>query len=190
MTLYLIRHGHTLGTEERRYYGLTDYPLTEAGCAEIAANRDAGVYPAPENKRFITSRLSRTHETLEIIYGAVPYTESAEINEINMGIYEGKRHEELMTTTEYPLWLDTYSYEQPYPGGESAVQLRDRAVPYLRSLMNGGDTVVVCHGGVISAAMLAWFGNPDDSFYIWLPEPSRGFAVYCENGAPVSYAAL
>lgn len=190
MMLYLIRHGHTEGTENRLYYGVTDYQLTAAGRAEIAANRDAGIYPPPGGKLFFTSELSRTKDTLRIIYGDVPFSSSAAINEINMGDYEGHSHEELMNTPGYRKWLDHFTYELPYPGGESAGQLRARALPYLEALAAGGDAVVVCHGGVIGAVMQSWFGRIGDDFYQWLPAPSRGFAVKFENGAPAGYTAI
>ena len=36
MTIYLIRHGKTLGNLERRYMGVTDQPLCPQGRAALA----------------------------------------------------------------------------------------------------------------------------------------------------------
>ena len=69
MKLTLIRHGKTIGNEQRLYYGRMDLPLTEGGMRELQALR--GVHPKAE--RYYTSGMLRTEQSLRILYGDVPH---------------------------------------------------------------------------------------------------------------------
>ena len=71
-TLYLIRHGHTAGTEATLMYGATELPLTKDGLDEIAVYSDAGIYPDPNGAAVYTSGMIRALQTLAVMYGADP----------------------------------------------------------------------------------------------------------------------
>ena len=71
-TLYLIRHGHTAGTESALMYGATELPLTKDGLDDIAGYSDAGIYPDPEGAAVYTSGMIRALQTLAVMYGADP----------------------------------------------------------------------------------------------------------------------
>ena len=68
MTIYLIRHGKTEANEKHLYCGSTDLPLSKAGKEALQ-----GVHYDIKNVRFITSGMKRTNETLQMLFGDVPY---------------------------------------------------------------------------------------------------------------------
>ena len=51
-------------------------------------------------------------------------------------------------------------------------------------------SIVVCHGGVISAAMETFFPNERENFWQWIPDPGHGYTVYFEGGEAGSYTAF
>ncbi len=52
-------------------------------------------------------------------------------------------------------------------------------------------SIIVCHGGAISATMCHWFPSEDDkNFWKWTPDPGRGYTVEFENSEPVRYWKL
>ena len=61
-TIYLIRHGMTLGNSEKRYIGVTDEPLTESGKFELKQM----LYPKVD--MVFSSPMIRAVQTAEIIY--------------------------------------------------------------------------------------------------------------------------
>lgn len=81
-TLYLIRHGHTAGTESALMYGATELPVTEDGLTEIAGYSDAGIYPDPEGAAVFTSGMVRTLQTLAVMYGADPASVHVSLEDI------------------------------------------------------------------------------------------------------------
>ena len=68
MTIYLIRHGKTEANEKHLYCGSTDLPLSEAGRAELQ-----NLHYDIKNVRFLTSGMKRANESLQILFGDVPY---------------------------------------------------------------------------------------------------------------------
>ena len=69
--LYLIRHSITEGIERRLYYGATDLPLVESGWKLCQSLR--GSFDIPADVTYATTGMIRTRETLEGLFGKVPY---------------------------------------------------------------------------------------------------------------------
>ena len=69
MSIYLIRHGKTEANEKRLYCGRTDLSLSAAGREELLSVR-YDITP----ERFVTSGMKRTDETLQILFGNVPFS--------------------------------------------------------------------------------------------------------------------
>ena len=90
MTIYLIRHGKTEANEKWLYCGSTDLPLSEKGRDEIREIH----YDIP-NVRFLTSGMKRANETLEILFGDVPYAVDSRFREVDFGIFEMRSYYEL-----------------------------------------------------------------------------------------------
>ncbi len=164
MRLFLIRHGSTLDNEQQRYTGQVDIPLSPLGEQQAAL---LGQRFAHEPLDFIvTSDLQRARATGAAIaqYHHVPVYEDPAIREIFLGAWEGLTFTELRERDpeSYIRWQNEPLSVQP-PGGESIIQLRDRAVRALEfwSTQHPQDTVVwVTHGGVIRV-LLCHLTNTD-----------------------------
>ena len=47
-------------------------------------------------------------------------------------------------------------------------------------------SIVICHGGTISAVMEEVFPGKKDNFYQWIPDPGHGYMLTLEDGAVTS----
>ena len=90
MTIYLIRHGKTEANEKHLYCGSTDLPLSEAGRAELQ-----NLHYDIKNVRFLTSGMKRANESLQILFGDVPYEVDPRFREVDFGIFEMHSYNEL-----------------------------------------------------------------------------------------------
>ena len=104
MTVYLIRHGKTEANEKYLYCGSADLPLSEAGKAELQ-----NLHYDIKNVRFLTSGMKRTDETLQLLFGDVPYVVDPRFREADFGIFEMHSYEELKDTPNigFGLWETT-----------------------------------------------------------------------------------
>lgn len=87
-SFYLIRHGETdWNRKTKRLQGHTDIPLNEIGRAQAQSLgpliQDLGI------TRFVSSDLSRAHETAKIIAGGLPITTDPRLREVKLGSVEG-----------------------------------------------------------------------------------------------------
>ena len=173
--LYLIRHGKTIANEQHRYCGSTDLPLSPRGREELASIRYAlsGV-------RFLTSGMLRTEQTLELLFGDVPYEIRPEFREIDFGEFEMHTYEELKDDPNYLAWITGDNERNVPPGGESGEAMTSRVLRGLDALVEEDrDTVLITHGGVIAAIMESLFPGEGKNRYQWQPEPGCG---YCLEG--------
>lgn len=203
--IHLIRHGLTEGNTKRWFYGATDVPLLEEGVEDLAKLRKEGIYPVFEEADFYTSGMLRTKQTLETIYGPVPFRIIDDLREMNFGRWECKTFEELKMEPEAEEWMKENNVTFCYPGGgESQVGFRSRVHDGLHTLLNfhamlevsqkatdkDANTVAVCHGGVISAILHQLFPEEKHSFWDWIPDPGHGYTVELKNGKAVSWKAF
>jgi len=181
MTVYFIRHGKTEANERHLYCGSTDLPLSEAGRAELeACHYDIG------HVRFLTSGMQRTNETLQILFGDVPYEVDNRFRELDFGVFEMHSYEELKDRKDYQTWLTGDNEANVPPNGESGVQMKERLLAALADIRE--DTCILTHGGVIAAAMAYLFPQENKNRYEWQPKPGQGYAVrYTE---PREYAVI
>ena len=94
MKLTLLRHGETDGSRRDLYYGAADIPALPESLAALHEN--AAVYPRA--KRYYTSGLLRTEQTLEAIYGPVAHQQLPGLREMDFGDFEMKSYQELKDT--------------------------------------------------------------------------------------------
>jgi broad specificity phosphatase PhoE len=93
------------------------------------------------------SDMPRAAETAERLAGDRPVRLYEEFREISLGNLDGALAEEVFSTS--PGFLS--DPEASLPGGESPLEVRDRAGPLLERILAeeyGRDVVVVAHGGV------------------------------------------
>lgn len=163
-TVWLLRHGETEWNVQRRLQGHNDSPLTELGLASARAVARRLLNAEPNV--IYTSDLGRAHRTAEEIAGAtqVPVRTELRLREKNNGIFEGLTQEEIAAQfpDEYARYK-TRPVDYAPPGGESTLELRDRAcgtLAELATLHPGGRIVVVTHGGIISVFLRDLLGMP------------------------------
>ncbi len=216
--IHFIRHGITEGITNRWYYGSTDLPLVQEGIDEVMQYKAEGVYPfIPASKcsddfdtatldaiDFYSSGMLRADQTLDVIYGEVPRTAIKALQEMDFGRWECKTFAQIEQEPECKEWMECTDNSFVFPEGESILSFYDRVnggldeligLHRLKELSNrhsGNDSVsiIVCHGGVIAAAMERFFSGDKENFWQWVPAPGRGYTLHLENGEPVRYEVL
>jgi len=157
-TIYLVRHGETDANKDGIYQGRSvDNPLNDTGRtqAELLGKflKDfQNYFPSPgiiysssslralETAAIIEYSIFKSHPLLFI---SVP-----DLQEINHGLWEGKRHEQI--SKEYPfiynLW-QTNPMAVRFPGGETAVEANERVISAWKKIMEfqNGHILIVGH---------------------------------------------
>ncbi|HXW69034.1 MAG TPA: histidine phosphatase family protein [Dissulfurispiraceae bacterium] len=165
-TLYLIRHGDTIGSEVKRYKGSIDVPMSEAGIAQIKAasafitdklrlsgitkyksylnDIHVSIPQMPDDKEarlsaVYCSDLSRARRSAEIIaepYGLEPVV-IPELRERNFGVWEGMTFNEIKDR--YPDEFEAWA-SNPLKyrpvDGESTKEVRNRALRALDGILS------------------------------------------------------
>lgn len=178
MSIYLIRHGKTQANEQHLYCGSTDLSLSASGREELLSLRYA-----IDPERFVTSGMKRTDETLQVLFGAVPYSVDARFREVDFGDFEMKSYEILKNDPAYQAWLTGDNESNIPPGGESGAQMTRRVLDALRELPDG--TALVTHGGVIAAIMASLFHREGKHRYQWQPQNGRGYEISGGSYRPI-----
>ena len=161
-TLYLVRHGATERTEEDRFSGDVDIPLSEQGRRQAArlATRLAGdavcaIYASP---------LLRAMQTAQILAEScgVPVGTRDGLREIGHGHWEGRTRRAVESTypAEYAAWEeDPFTFAPE--GGESGVAVLARALPVIRAIVTrhaGERVLVVSHKATIRLVLSSLLG--------------------------------
>lgn len=203
--IYLIRHGITEGNQKKWFYGAADLPLAEEGIAALEKAASGGIYPQiPEDADCYTTGLLRTEQTFELIFGERNHGVIRNLREMEFGDHECKSYEELKDNEEFSAWCWDETGEAVLTGGETKNAFAARISAGLRELVgyhrlkelshrhDGKDaiTVVICHGGVISAVMQELFPTAKGSMWDWMPEPGFGYAVEFKDGEPASFEEI
>lgn len=151
------------------YTGWTDIPLDERGEKEagLVSNRlkstqIAAVYSSD------LCRAKRTAETIAKPYGLTVNTD-IDLREINYGEWEGLGESEIRAAygdAYFELWQSDPENVR-IPGGETFLELQDRAVPAIERIVaaHPGETVaVVAHKSVNRVLICSWLGLPAGSY--------------------------
>lgn len=162
--IILIRHGVTLWNHEFRYQGHTDIALGETGLrqAQLLQKRFSG----QEIRAIYSSDLERAVQTAAVIaepHGIEVITDPR-LREINFGVWEGLNYSEI--EARYPallkVWLET-PHLLEIPQGETFPAVLERAMSCISEITAGkpaGNTVIVSHGGTISALLCGFLEQP------------------------------
>lgn len=195
-TLYIIRHGHTSGTQSDLFYGATELPVTEEGLREIEDFAEAGIYPDPEGADVWTSGMYRTEQTLNAMYGETGHRQEPLLKEIDLGVYEMKTFDEIMEDEFGKAWLSGEIEKPDFEGGDSHDGFEDRVNRGVQNLLKesaalGTDRIIaVIHGAVITYIMNRAFPGVYDDLWNWTPNPGTGYRIEIEDGVPVSWAPV
>jgi broad specificity phosphatase PhoE len=159
--LFLIRHALVEPSARLTMYGSMD-----VGLCELALRQEAATYRwlaarLPRPARWLVTPLSRTRATAAAIFAAgypeTPLETHPALIEQGLGDWQGLPHEvfaERLRHPPHPFW--SIAVDERPPGGESFRDVMDRVGPALDRLVTqnqGGDVVIVAHGGSIRAAL-------------------------------------
>lgn len=157
--IYFFRHGQTDWNAEQRFQGQRDIPLNETGRTQAAANGRtlASLLDDPLEFDFVSSPLSRTRQTMEIVRAELglpqaDYKLEPRIIEIDFGDWEGQTIAELGAHRSHELHqraADKWNYIPA--GGENYAVVHDRVVGWLDTVQR--RSVVSCHGGILRSLM-------------------------------------
>jgi broad specificity phosphatase PhoE len=145
--LILVRHGQSTHNAQARLQGQADPPLSDAGRAEAELLRPA--LARFEDDRVVTSDLKRASETAALL-GYPDARRDARFREIDVGSWAGR------PLAEFPEGPETAWRGGPLkaPDGESWADLQKRVGHAIDELVAaGGRWLIVCHGGVVRAAL-------------------------------------
>jgi probable phosphoglycerate mutase len=149
-TIYLIRHGQTdYNLKGIVQGGGIDSDLNATGRQQAKAFFEC--YRHLEFESVLTSRLKRTHQTVEhFVDAGLPWEQFEEINEMNWGEHEGKSANEEMHQ-EWKRVVGAWAegnYHVRISGGESAWDMGQRLLKSLDHLQERPEqTLLICSHG-------------------------------------------
>ncbi|MCB0579519.1 MAG: histidine phosphatase family protein [Phaeodactylibacter sp.] len=155
--IYIIRHGETDYNRQGIVQGQgVDTSLNALGRRQARAfyehYKDAGF------EAVLTSRLRRTHETVQSFIGqGLPWEQFADINEIGWGSHEGRKSTPAMMQ-QYREITDEWkkgNFHASLEGAESAASLAERISRFVEHLRGRPEsTLLVCsHGRAMRCLM-------------------------------------
>jgi broad specificity phosphatase PhoE len=178
--LWLVRHGETEWSRDRKHTSRTDILLTPRGEAQAGALGSL-LGPRPPALVLVSPR-QRSLRTAELA-GLVPYTVDPDVAEWDYGEYEGLTTPEIRQ--QRPGW--TIWTGDP-PGGETAGQVgarADRVLDRVRSALSHGDVVVVGHGHFGRVLAARWLGLEPAGGRLFALDAAAPCLLDTEHGAPV-----
>ena len=149
MKLILVRHGETELNRDGRIQGIDDASLNETGRAQALPIAEALSHDLPF--QLYTSPVARALETAQVIsdFDGVPLTQVNGLEEADVGEMSGLAGREMRQR--YPEFMKQWAQDSgtaQFPGGESLLQVQDRAWGVITRLMDrhvGGTVVAVSH---------------------------------------------
>ena len=186
--IMLIRHSVTEGNLQRRYVGVTDESLCQAG---LATAQQAAVKLPLSPEKVYCSPLKRCIQTADILFPDAEKAIQPLLRECDFGIFEGKTHAELTNDPDYIRWVASEGSFTP-PGGESGADAQKRCLDGFSHIIADvrlcglKTAAAVTHGGVIMRIMSHLFGG---GIYNWQPENCGGFLLTI-NGSETEFQRI
>jgi broad specificity phosphatase PhoE len=182
--LYVLRHGETSWSRDRRHTGWTDIPLTDAGRLS-AEHAGATLRQLREGRPWaaaVASPLSRALDTARL--AGVDVTCDDRLREWNYGRYEGVTTDVIREQRPgWDLWRDGC------PDGEFAAEVGARVdgvldevvVPALAS----GDVLLVSHSHLLRVLAARWLELGPDGGRLFVLDPAGIGILGHEHGRRV-----
>lgn len=170
--ILLLRHGSTPGNALRRYIGVTDEPLSDAGRAALAEKR----FPAA--KCVFVTPLRRTRETAELLFPGAYQITVPGLREMDFGDFENRSYADMAEDAAYRAWVDGGCLA-PTPNGEGREAFVRRVCAAFRAALasdRSDESVFVVHGGTIMAVCSA-LAVPARDYYGWQAKNGGGFRL-------------
>lgn len=161
--LFLVRHGETDYNRKGMMQGRgIDAPLNETGRNQ--ANLVANILEPEGAEGIVSSGMIRAIETARPLSEKLskPIHSFSELDEMNFGDFEGQKSVNIKKELQdlHNAWASG-EVDKPIPGGESPVEVYERADGRIRSLLNQGDNqtkVFFLHGRLIRILLSKWLG--------------------------------
>jgi probable phosphoglycerate mutase len=156
---YFVRHGETDWNAEGRLQGQRDIPLNDVGRvqAEEVGTILGRIAKRPEDLAYVSSPLSRTRETMELMRRRLglhqtAYRQDDRLKELSFGAWEGLTWPEVeVKNPKLAAARIADKWNVAPPEGESYEMLARRISPFVETMER--PCVVVSHGGVGRALM-------------------------------------
>ena len=179
--LIFIRHGITAWNKQRRYCGRKDVSLSRQGKAQVLK-----LCPGFNNiaiDRIYCSDRKRAMATRNLLFGKRHFTKEKNLREIDFGVLEGLRHEQILKKypQAYKRWLRD-PYQVSIPRAETMAAFKKRVTSAIKKIvrLNPGKTIaIVCHGGVIGIFVSSILRNRH--FWKYVPSPASVTMVTYKN---------
>jgi alpha-ribazole phosphatase len=165
--IVLLRHAEPEEDAHGRCYGTLDVGLSPEGhahavrlAAELAAPPLDAVYTSPRRRAVDTA------VPIASAHGLEPIVDER-LRELDFGELEGRTYDEIAESRPelYDAWM-TAPTSVRFPGGESYVDLRERAVAACDEIRSRHvAALVVTHGGVVRAALAEWLAMPAEAIF-------------------------
>ena len=156
----ILRHGRTEANEKGIYIGKTDLPLSEAGKAQLKELYETHEYPKVQ--KVYTSPLERAVQSAEILFPDRELTEADDLREMDFGIFEGLKAEDLVNLDSYKKWLKG-GLDNPPPNGESLRNMMVRCYTALNAIILDMMNEGITHAGVMTHSGIL-MNIPDDLY--------------------------
>ena len=164
--IYLMRHGETLYQRTANEGAIGNGALTERGREQIATA--ALLFHAVSLDRIYSSPLSRSHETAQIIAAekGLDVTLDPDLREImpSEELTATQNMTDIFQQVQRFFTNPTTRWDEPYLGGESFGQVRERGERFLQTVLSQSDwrtLLVVAHGGTNNALLASVLGTTD-----------------------------
>jgi len=163
--IWLMRHGQTMWNVEKRFQGSGDSPLTEEGKRQailvskrLQNDNITVIFSSPRKRAIQTAAPAANMFSL-------PIHEHHGLGEISLGKWEGKKYDEIKNL--YPVEYEAFFHDPAsfagVDGGESLIQVRDRAVEALEEIARNHDgktALVVSHAITIRLLLTFYMKKP------------------------------
>lgn len=166
-TLYIVRHGNSLGNLTKTFYGHYDGPLTETGHEQ--AKRVAVFFKDKNVDAVYSSDLMRAVDTVKPTAESkgLKIVRDSRLREIYAGKWENRNIDELIVEypKEYGVWRNDKSNSR-CTGGESVKELQKRIFEVVADIAqnNAGKNIIIStHATPIMTLKASLCGLPPES---------------------------
>ncbi len=160
VTLYLVRHGHSVANDEKFFAGNSDVGLSSIGKQQAQLVSDY-ILNNLEIDKIFSSTLSRAYDTISKVSEKLnlPINKNSGFNEIRGGKWEMLTFEQIIASygEDFASW-QTNIYDSRCTGGESFKEVMYRTFNELTKVAknnNGKKILIGTHAGVIRAIITA-----------------------------------
>lgn len=164
-----MRHGKPADEAKGICYGRLDVGLSEAGRAQIHGRMSLLLSLAPDV--IYTSTSTRATESATEVEGPLKLQAQAvpELCEIDFGAFEGLSYTEVekQFPQEFRQWMECPT-DSKFPGGESFLDLKRRAISFQQSLLpkhRNQTVLIISHAGVNRVLLADALGLPDRQIF-------------------------